>query len=55
MLMSGFVDNYMIWNKHGEEEQPQKEKLIDKIMQEPESTDKARRKHQAKAKGKVNG
>ena len=36
MLISGFVDNYMIWNKHGEEEQPQRENSIDEIMQEPE-------------------
>ena len=36
MLISGFVDNYMIWNKHGEEEQSQREKSIDEIMQEPE-------------------
>ena len=26
VLISGFVDNYMIWNKHGEEEQPQRER-----------------------------
>ena len=36
MLISGFLDNYMIWNKHGEEEQPQRENSIDEIMQEPE-------------------
>jgi len=36
VLISGFVDNYMIWNKHGEEEQPQRENSIDEIMQEPE-------------------
>ena len=36
MLTSDFVDNYMIWNKHGEEEQPQRENLIDEIMQVPE-------------------
>ena len=36
MLISGFVDNYMIWNKHGEEEEPQRENSIDEIMQEPE-------------------
>ena len=35
VLISGFVDNYMIWNKHGEE-QSQREKSIDEIMQEPE-------------------
>ena len=34
--MSGFVDNYMIWNKHGEEKQPQRENSIDEIMQELE-------------------
>ena len=36
MLISGFVDNYMIWNKHGEEEQPQRENSLDEIMQDPE-------------------
>ena len=36
MLMSGFVDNCMIWNKHGEEEQPQRENSLDEIMQDPE-------------------
>ena len=29
LLISGFVDNYMIWNKHGEEEQPQRDNSID--------------------------
>ena len=29
VLISGFVDNYMIWNKHGEEEQPQRDNSID--------------------------
>ena len=32
VLISGFVDNYMIFNKHGEEEQPQRENSIDEIM-----------------------
>ena len=36
VLISGFVDNYMIWNKHGEEEQPQRENSIDEIMQDLE-------------------
>ena len=36
VLISSFVDNYMIWNKYGEEEQPQRENSIDEIMQEPE-------------------
>ena len=36
VLISGFVDNYMIWNKHGEEEQPQRENSIDEIIQESE-------------------
>ena len=36
VLISGFVDNYMIWNKYGEEEQPQRENLFDEIMQDPE-------------------
>ena len=35
MLMSGFLDNYMIWNKHGEEEQPQRENSLNEIMQDP--------------------
>ena len=35
MLISGFVDNYMIWNKHGEEEQPQRENSLNEIMQDP--------------------
>ena len=26
VLISGFVDNYMIWNNHGEVEQPQRER-----------------------------
>ena len=36
VLISGFVDNYMIWNKHGKEEQPQRENSLDEIMQDPE-------------------
>ena len=36
VLISGFVDNYMIWNKHGEEEQPARENSLDEIMQYPE-------------------
>ena len=36
VLISDLVDNYMICNKHGEEEQPQRENSIDEIMQEPE-------------------
>ena len=35
-LMTVNIDNYMIWNKHGEEEQPQRVNSIDEIMQEPE-------------------
>ena len=36
VLISSFVDNYMIWNKYGEEEQPQRENSLDEIMQDPE-------------------
>ena len=36
MLISSFVDNYMIRNKYGEEEQPQRENSLDEIMQDPE-------------------
>ena len=32
VLISDFVDNYMIWNKHGEEEQLQRENSIVEIM-----------------------
>ena len=36
VLISGFVDNYMIWNKHGEEAPPPRENPLDEIMQDPE-------------------
>ena len=36
VLISSFVDNYMIRNKYGEEEQPQRENSLDEIMQDPE-------------------
>jgi len=36
VLMSGFLDNYMIWNKHGEEAPPLRENPLDEIMQDPE-------------------
>ena len=36
VLISGFVDNYKIWNKYGEEEEPQRENSLDEIMQDPE-------------------
>ena len=36
VLISGFVDNYMIWNKHGEEAPPLRENQLDEILQDPE-------------------
>ena len=36
VLICSFVNNYMIWNKYGEEEQPQRENLFDEIMQDLE-------------------
>ena len=35
VLISGFVDNYMIWNKHGEEAPPPRENQFEKIFQDP--------------------
>ena len=35
VLISGFVDNYMIWNKHGEEAPPSRENQLDEILQDP--------------------
>jgi len=36
MLISGFVDNYMIWNKHGKEAPLSRENPLDEIMQDLE-------------------
>ena len=36
MLVSGFVDNYMIWKKHGGEAWPPIEYPLDEIMQDRE-------------------
>jgi hypothetical protein len=36
VLISGFVDNYMIWNKHGEEAPPPRENPLDEIMHDPD-------------------
>ena len=36
VLTSDFVDNYMIWNKHGEEAHPPREYPLDEIMQDLE-------------------
>ena len=36
VLISGFVDNYMIWNKHGEEAPPPRENQFEKILQDPQ-------------------
>ena len=35
VLISGFVDNYMIWNKHGEEAPPPRENQFEEILQTP--------------------
>ena len=35
VLISGFIDNYMIWNKHGEEAPPPRENQLDEILQDP--------------------
>ena len=35
VLISGFVDNYVIWNKHGEEAPPLRENQLDEILQDP--------------------
>ena len=34
VLISGFVDNYMIWNKYGEEAPPPRENQLDEILQD---------------------
>ena len=36
VLISGFVDNYMIWSKHGEEAPPPRDSQIDEILQDPQ-------------------
>ena len=36
VLISGFVDNYMIWNKHGEEAPSSRENKLDEILQDPQ-------------------
>ena len=36
VLISGFVDNYMIWNKYGEEAPPPRENQFEKILQDPQ-------------------
>ena len=36
VLISGFVDNYMIWNKHGEKAPPSRENQLDEILQDPQ-------------------
>ena len=35
ILISGFIDNYMIWNKHGEEAPPPRENQFEEILQTP--------------------
>ena len=35
-MISGFVDNYMIWNKYGEEAPPPRENQFEKIFQDPQ-------------------
>ena len=35
-MISGFIDNYMIWNKHGEEAPPLRENQFEKILQDPQ-------------------
>ena len=36
VLISGFIDNYMIWNKHGEEAPPLRENQFEEILQDPQ-------------------
>ena len=36
VLISGFVDNYMIWNKHGEEAPTPRDNQIEEILQDPQ-------------------
>ena len=36
VLISGFIDNYMIWNKHGEEAPPPRENQFEEILQDPQ-------------------
>jgi len=50
VLISSFVDNYMIRNKYGEEEQPQRENSLDEIMQDGVSSATAFRSAEQKIK-----
>ena len=36
VLISGFVDNYLIWNKHGEEAPTPRDNQIEEILQDPQ-------------------
>jgi len=36
VLISGFIDNYMFWNKHGEEAPPPRENQFKEILQDPQ-------------------
>ena len=35
-MISGSIDNYMIWNKHGEEAPPPRENQFEEILQDPQ-------------------